>query len=176
MKINTGEFSSVLSNSFGQETIFYIQGRTWMPHYPFHCHLSWHVCWGTACMVFRKGKMYICRFFWEFPSSCCAFLCGLCACLSQWSFPDTPRKKSDVCHVLLIDESQDQLPLQKILHIRCKGSPLCFNACIRLIQISWLPNFYSQISPIITFQFNWFLNFHSQYNLRSTRSNELKLC
>ena len=78
--------------------------------------------------------------------------------------------------VLLIDESQDQLPLQKILHIRCKGSPLCFNACIRLIQINWLPNFYSQISPIITFQFNWFLNFHSQYNLRSTRSNELKLC
>ena len=66
MKIKNGEFSGVLSNSFGQEMIFYIQGRTWMPHYPFHCHLSWHVCWGTTCMVFRKGKMYICGIFGSF--------------------------------------------------------------------------------------------------------------
>ena len=66
MKIKTGEFSGVLSNSFLQEMIFHIQGRTWVPHKPFLCHVSWHVWWGTVCMVFRKGKMNICGFFGSF--------------------------------------------------------------------------------------------------------------
>ena len=92
MKIKIGEFSGVLSNSFGQEIIFHIQGRTWMPHKPFLCHFSWHVCWGTACMVFRKGKMYICRFFWEFPSSFCSFSCVFCACTSQVFLTHLARK------------------------------------------------------------------------------------
>ena len=97
-------------------------------------------------------------FFGCFLFSCCAFSCDFSACLSQWSFPYTPGTKRDVCHVLLIGEQQDRLPLQRILHIRYKGSPFCSKAWIGLIQIFILR------LVIITFQCNWFLNFPSRYS------------
>ena len=92
---------------------------------------------------------------------CVLFWCGaenFSACLSQWSFPYTPGTKRDVCHVLLIGEQQDRLPLQRILHIRYKGSPFCSKAWIGLIQIFILR------LVNITFQCNWFLNFPSRYS------------
>ena len=60
--------------------------------------------------------------------------------------------------MLLIGEQQDRLPLQRILHIRYKGSPFCSKAWIGLIQIFILR------LVIITFQCNWFLNFPSRYS------------
>ena len=108
--------------------------------------------------MFRKCKMYMWGFFGLFPFSCCAFSCDFSACLSQWSFPYKPGTKRDVCHVLLIGEQQDRLPLQRILHIRYKESPFCSKAWIGLIQIFILR------LVIITFQCNWFLNFPSRYS------------
>ena len=58
----------------------------------------------------------------------------------------------------LFTEQQDGLPLQRILHIRYKGSPFCSKAWIGLIQIFILR------LVIITFQCNWFLNFLSRYS------------
>ena len=65
-------------------------------------------------MVFRKGKMNICGFYGSFLLL--VVLSHVVSVLVFPSFPDIPRKKSDICHVLLIDESQDPLPLQDFAH------------------------------------------------------------
>ena len=146
MKIKTGEFSGVLSNSFWQEMIFHIQGRTWVPHKPFLCHVSWHVWWGTVCMVFRKGKMNICGFFGSF-----LLLVVLSHVVSVLVFPNEvflthlARKVTFVMCSWLMNHKIDFL-CKRFCTFVAKEVHSVLNAWIGLIQFNWFPNFYSQIS------------------------------